>query len=101
LDHGYWLILDLGQIKLTGEFPELDLMSKLKVLRAGANFLYGQIPEGLFEMIMHLEEIDLSRNGFTGFVHSINSTNLKLLNLSLNSYQIHCLILLEAVRQWI
>ncbi|ONK75480.1 uncharacterized protein A4U43_C03F17300 [Asparagus officinalis] len=78
-------VLDLGLNKLSGELPELGSMSNLKVLRAGSNFLYGPIPEGLFESRVQLEEIDLSKNGFTGSIHSINSTNLKVLNLSTNS----------------
>ncbi|KAH7683541.1 Non-specific serine/threonine protein kinase protein [Dioscorea alata] len=78
-------VLDLGFNKLNGELPEMDSLPKLRVLRAGNNQLFGSLPEGLFETGVPLEELDLSGNGFTGFIANINSTSLKILNLSSNS----------------
>ncbi|MBA0803406.1 hypothetical protein Gohar_013616, partial [Gossypium harknessii] len=56
----------------------------LRVLRLGTNQLFGPVPVELLEGSGPLEELDLSRNGFTGSVRVINSTTLKVLNLSSN-----------------
>ncbi|KAJ6835485.1 putative inactive receptor kinase [Iris pallida] len=78
-------VLDLGRNKLSGELPELGDLTNLRVLRAGSNLLYGPVPEGLLESGMQLLEVDLSGNGFTGSIRSINSTTLKVVNLSSNA----------------
>lgn len=78
-------VLDLGKNKLSGTLPDFSEMGNLKILRVGWNFLYGMVPELLFETGMQLVEIDLSGNGFTGSVHSVNSTTLKVMNISSNS----------------
>lgn len=79
------IVLDLGQNMLTGELPSFGSMSNLKVLSAANNLLYGPISEDLFGDTMQLEELDLSGNGITGRIVTVNSTTLKSLNLSSNS----------------
>ncbi|GMH25141.1 hypothetical protein Nepgr_026984 [Nepenthes gracilis] len=76
--------LDLGNNVLTGELPSFGSWSNLNVLRLGNNQLYGEVPEELLTSSIRLEELDLSGNGFSGSVGSINSTTLKKLNLSRN-----------------
>ncbi|XP_010261133.1 PREDICTED: probable inactive receptor kinase At5g10020 [Nelumbo nucifera] len=77
-------VLDLGNNQLAGELPSFGSLPHLRVLRLGNNQLYGSIPEELLESLIPLEELDLSLNGFSGSVHGINSTTLKILNLSSN-----------------
>ncbi|XP_026665861.2 probable inactive receptor kinase At5g10020 [Phoenix dactylifera] len=78
-------VLDVGNNQLSGELPSFDSLRNLKTLRAGRNQLSGLIPEELFGSTMPLTELDLSGNRFTGYVRTINSTTLKVLNLSLNA----------------
>ncbi|KAF8411545.1 hypothetical protein HHK36_004099 [Tetracentron sinense] len=77
-------VLDLGNNQLGGELPSFSSLPRLRVLRVGNNQLYGSIPEELLESSIPLEELDLSSNGFSGPIHEINSTTLKVLNLSSN-----------------
>ncbi|XP_072972466.1 probable inactive receptor kinase At5g10020 [Typha angustifolia] len=78
-------VLDLNYNELSGELPQVGSLYNLKVFRVGNNLLSGSIPEDLFTNSMKLSEIDLSGNGFTGFMRAINSTSLKNLNLSSNA----------------
>ncbi|XP_078159586.1 leucine-rich receptor-like protein kinase family protein isoform X2 [Carex rostrata] len=78
-------VLDLGYNALTGELPSLASWFNLKVLRLCSNGFFGLLPQEIFQSTFHLIEIDLSRNGFTGSLPNINSTTLKILNLSSNS----------------
>ncbi|KAL5703840.1 hypothetical protein ACHQM5_022343 [Ranunculus cassubicifolius] len=78
-------ILDLADNELTGELPSFGSLPALRVFRAGSNMLYGALPEELFLGSIPLEEVDLSRNGFSGSTYDINSTTLKILNLSSNA----------------
>ncbi|XP_008811220.1 probable inactive receptor kinase At5g10020 [Phoenix dactylifera] len=78
-------VLDLGYNQLTGELPPLDSLYNLKVFRVGGNQLYGSIPEAVFGSSLQLIELDLSVNGFTGHIKAINSTTLKVLDLSSNA----------------
>ncbi|KAK1371659.1 Inactive receptor kinase [Heracleum sosnowskyi] len=77
-------VLDLGDNQLTGELPSLGDLPSLRVLRLGNNELYGSIPEALLGSSVPVEELDLSRNGFSGSIPKINSTTLSTLNLSVN-----------------
>ncbi|KAK4256727.1 hypothetical protein QN277_006414 [Acacia crassicarpa] len=77
-------VLDLGHNQISGELPSFGSLPSLRVLRLDSNLLYGSIPEELLETSMSLEELDLSANGFTGSIPSINSTSLNILNLSSN-----------------
>ncbi|GAB2282935.1 hypothetical protein Dimus_017471 [Dionaea muscipula] len=78
-------VLDLGSNAMNGLLPPLDGLPNLKILRLGNNMLFGQIPEELFTGSIPLQELDLSGNGFSGYVRVINSTTLRTLNLSSNS----------------
>ncbi|KAJ0988589.1 hypothetical protein J5N97_006945 [Dioscorea zingiberensis] len=78
-------VLDLGFNKLSGELPEMESLPRLRLLRAGNNQLFGSLPEGLLGRAVSLEELDLSGNGFTGFIDNVNFTSLKILNLSSNA----------------
>ncbi|KAA3473585.1 putative inactive receptor kinase [Gossypium australe] len=77
-------VLDLGDNLIAGSLPSFGSLPGLRVLRLGTNQLFGSVPVELLEGSVPLEELDLSRNGFTGSVHVINSTTLKVLNLSSN-----------------
>ncbi|KAF7834233.1 putative inactive receptor kinase [Senna tora] len=78
-------VLDLGHNQIRGELPSFgSSMPSLRILRLASNLLYGSISEELLESSFSLEELDLSCNGFTGSIHSINSTTLNILNLSSN-----------------
>ncbi|KAK3001883.1 hypothetical protein RJ639_020627 [Escallonia herrerae] len=77
-------VLDLGDNEISGELPPFGSLPNLHVLRLGNNQLYGSIPEELLESSIPLQELDLSGNGFSGPVHSVNSSSLRLLNLSSN-----------------
>ncbi|XVF61746.1 hypothetical protein PTKIN_Ptkin08bG0155200 [Pterospermum kingtungense] len=77
-------VLDLGDNLITGELPSFGSLPGLRVLRLGKNQLFGPVPVELLEGFVPLEELDLSHNGFTGSVRLINSTTLKVLNLSSN-----------------
>ncbi|WOG81798.1 hypothetical protein DCAR_0100949 [Daucus carota subsp. sativus] len=78
-------VLDLGDNQLTGELPSLGDLPSLRVLRLGNNQFYGSIPEELLGSAVPVEELDLSRNGFSGSIPKINSTTLSTLNLSVNA----------------
>ncbi|XXG87577.1 hypothetical protein AAC387_Pa11g2232 [Persea americana] len=80
-------VLDLSYNQLTGKLPSFDSSPSLRVLRAGNNHLTGSIPEELMSSSLQLEELDLSSNGFSGSIQGVNSTSLKVLNLSSNSLQ--------------
>ncbi|GMI67887.1 sucrose-induced receptor kinase 1 [Hibiscus trionum] len=77
-------VLDLGDNSIAGELPSFGSLPGLRVLRLGKNQLFGPVPVELLEGFVPLEELDLSRNGFTGSIPIINSTTLKVLNLSSN-----------------
>ncbi|KAL5818394.1 hypothetical protein ACOSQ4_022236 [Xanthoceras sorbifolium] len=77
-------VLDLEDNGISGELPSVGSLPNLKVLRLGNNQLFGKIPEELLESVIPIQELDLSGNGFTGSIHEINSTTLKVLNLSSN-----------------
>ncbi|XP_012492258.1 probable inactive receptor kinase At5g10020 [Gossypium raimondii] len=77
-------VLDLGDNLIAGSLPSFGSLPGLRVLRLGTNQLFGPVPVELLEGSVRLEELDLSRNGFTGSVRVINSTTLKVLNLSSN-----------------
>ncbi|XP_078429635.1 leucine-rich receptor-like protein kinase family protein [Wolffia australiana] len=76
--------LDVSNNRLSGELPSFDSLYNLRVLRASWNLLSGHLPQGLFGSSAALLELDLSGNGFTGQIFNINSTSLKVLNLSSN-----------------
>ncbi|MQM17950.1 hypothetical protein Taro_050932 [Colocasia esculenta] len=99
-------ILDVGDNQLTGELSSFEALTNLRVLHAGKNQLYGSLPLDLVGSSMALVELDLSGNGFTGKllivsvatdlkygvtvlvvgpIFNINSTSLKILNLSSNA----------------
>ncbi|RWR93067.1 putative inactive receptor kinase [Cinnamomum micranthum f. kanehirae] len=80
-------VLDLSYNQLTGKLPSFDSSPSLRVLRVGNNQLSGFIPEELLSSSLQLEELDLSSNGFSGSIQGVNSTSLKVLNLSSNSLQ--------------
>ncbi|KAG6475203.1 probable inactive receptor kinase At5g10020 [Zingiber officinale] len=77
-------MLDVSNNQLTGELPAFDSVYSLKVFRAAGNKLYGSMPRALLASPLQLQEIDLSGNGLTGNALDVNSTSLKLLNLSSN-----------------
>ncbi|MBA0561108.1 hypothetical protein Golob_017961, partial [Gossypium lobatum] len=77
-------VLDLGDNLIAGSLPSFGSLPGLRILRLGTNQLFGPVPVELLEGSVPLEELDLSRNGFTGLVRVINSTTLKVLNLSSN-----------------
>ncbi|KAI4374150.1 hypothetical protein MLD38_012178 [Melastoma candidum] len=77
-------VLDLGNNSITGQLPSFSSLPNLKILRLGNNLLFGSMPEALFETGSQLQELDLSGNGFTGSISTVNSTTLKILNLSSN-----------------
>ncbi|OVA13664.1 Protein kinase domain [Macleaya cordata] len=77
-------VLDLGDNQIFGELPSFGSLPTLRILRVGNNQLQGPIPEEFFATLIPLEELDLSRNGFSGSIYNINSTTLKSLNLSSN-----------------
>ncbi|GMP35968.1 hypothetical protein CsSME_00008224 [Camellia sinensis var. sinensis] len=83
------LSMDLHNISslantINGQLPSFGSLPNLHVLRLGNNQLFGLIPEELLESLIHLKELDLSGNGFSGPIHVINSTTLSILNLSSN-----------------
>ncbi|KAL8487467.1 hypothetical protein ACS0TY_023953 [Phlomoides rotata] len=79
--------LSLSNNKITGSIPDsLIDSSSLSVIRLRGNRFNGSIPESLFHM--KLEEVDLSRNGLTGFIPSASSKlfeNLEIMDLSENN----------------
>ncbi|XP_017985484.1 PREDICTED: probable inactive receptor kinase At5g10020 [Theobroma cacao] len=77
-------VLDLGDNWITGQLPSFGSLPGLHVLRLGKNQLFGPVPEELLVGFVPLEELDLNHNGFTGSIRVINSTTLKVLNLSSN-----------------
>ncbi|KAA8530918.1 hypothetical protein F0562_005623 [Nyssa sinensis] len=78
-------VLDLGNNQIIGELPSFGSLPNLRILRLGNNVLNGPIPEELLESSIPLEELDLSGNGFSDSIHVINSTTMKILNLSSNA----------------
>lgn len=57
--------LDLGNNKLSGEFPEfVARLQAIKVLDLSGNMFSGTIPEGLTRL--NLEKLNLSHNNFSG-----------------------------------
>ncbi|KAK9949735.1 hypothetical protein M0R45_005251 [Rubus argutus] len=81
-------VLDLGGNQITGKLPSFGSLPNLRVLRLANNQFVGEIPEELLESSIPIEELDLSGNGFTGSIIGINSTTLKVLNLSSNGNKI-------------
>lgn len=77
-------VLDLGDNMIGGELPSFDSLFNLRVLRLHNNQLYGEIPGELLTTSIHLMELDLSGNGFSGSIRGINSTTLEILDLSSN-----------------
>lgn len=58
--------LDVSNNQLSGELPSFDSVFSLRVFRAVANKLHGSVPGALLASTLHLSELDLSGNGFTG-----------------------------------
>ncbi|KAI4365462.1 hypothetical protein MLD38_021447 [Melastoma candidum] len=77
-------VLDLSNNSITGLFPSFSSLPNLKILKLRNNLLFGSMPESLFEAGSQLQELDLSGNGFTGSISTVNSMTLKILNLSSN-----------------
>ncbi|KAJ6737127.1 hypothetical protein OIU85_019216 [Salix viminalis] len=77
-------VLDLRNNGINGELPSFGSLTNLKVLRLGNNQLFGGIPEELLNGSIPIEELDLSGNGFTGYINAIHSTTLNVLNVSSN-----------------
>ncbi|CAN7113956.1 unnamed protein product [Brassica rapa subsp. narinosa] len=77
-------VLDLENNEINGELPRFGSQPNLKILRLARNQLFGAVPGELLQSSIPLQELDLSRNGFTGSISEINSTTLTLLNLSSN-----------------
>ncbi|CAN6176286.1 unnamed protein product [Urochloa humidicola] len=77
-------VLDLSNNGLGGTVPRLDAWFSLEIFRVAGNGLFGMMPEALLQNSMRLVEVDLSRNGFSGSLPTVNSTTLKVLNLSSN-----------------
>ncbi|XP_074562931.1 putative inactive receptor kinase At5g10020 [Curcuma longa] len=77
-------VLDVSDNQLTGELPAFNSVYSLKIFRASGNYLNGSIPGALLASSLQLQEIDLSGNELTGNALDVNSTSLKLLNLSFN-----------------
>ncbi|KAI7755550.1 hypothetical protein M8C21_014091 [Ambrosia artemisiifolia] len=77
-------VLDLSDNELNGKLPSLGMLPNLEVLRLSNAQLFGPVPEELFEGLIPLKVVDLSRNGFSGSIPKINSTSLITLNLSSN-----------------
>ncbi|KAL1207900.1 putative inactive receptor kinase [Cardamine amara subsp. amara] len=77
-------VLDLENNQVNGELPHFGSQPSLRVLKLSRNQLFGLVPEELLQSSIPLEELDLSRNGFTGSISEINSTTLTMLNLSSN-----------------
>ncbi|KAM0936849.1 putative protein kinase RLK-Pelle-LRR-III family [Dioscorea sansibarensis] len=78
-------VLDVSGNQIGGQLPKLEPLTNLRVFKAGNNRLFGPVPVELFGNGMPLLELHLNANGFSGSVGSINSTTLKVLNLSSNS----------------
>ncbi|KAG5611709.1 hypothetical protein H5410_022990 [Solanum commersonii] len=78
------MVLDLGNNAIMGQLPSTGFMHNLRVLRLGNNQLYGLIPDELLQGTGPLEELDLSGNGFSGSILIVNSTKLRVLNISSN-----------------
>lgn len=76
--------LDLSNTGIGGMLPRIDSWFSLAVFKVAGNGLFGMMPETLLHNSMRLVEVDLSRNGFSGPVPLVNSTTLKMLNLSSN-----------------
>ncbi|KNA18304.1 hypothetical protein SOVF_072120 [Spinacia oleracea] len=76
--------LDLGDNMIGGELPSFGSLNNLRVLCLRNNQLYGEIPGELLTTSIHLIELDLSGNGFSGSIRGINSTTLEILDLSSN-----------------
>ncbi|XP_010453020.1 PREDICTED: probable inactive receptor kinase At5g10020 [Camelina sativa] len=78
-------VIDLENNQINGELPRFGSQPSLRVLKLARNQLFGLVPEELLQSSIPLQELDLSRNGFTGSISVINSTTLNLLNLSSNA----------------
>lgn len=78
-------VLDVSGNQIGGQLPKLESLTNMKVFKAGNNRLFGPVPVELFGDRMPLLELHLNANAFSGSVSSINSTTLKVLNLSSNS----------------
>ncbi|XP_015074035.1 probable inactive receptor kinase At5g10020 [Solanum pennellii] len=78
------MVLDLGNNAIMGQLPSTGFMHNLRVLRLGNNQLYGLIPDELLQGTGPLVELDLSGNGFSGSIPIVNSTKLRVLNISSN-----------------
>ncbi|KAF8080624.1 hypothetical protein N665_0932s0024 [Sinapis alba] len=77
-------VLDLENNQINGELPRFGSQPSLRILKLARNQLFGAVPGELLQSSIPLQELDLSRNGFTGSITEINSTTLTLLNLSSN-----------------
>ncbi|GJN10950.1 hypothetical protein PR202_ga29100 [Eleusine coracana subsp. coracana] len=77
-------VLDLSNNGIGGTVPKLDSWFSLEIFKVAGNGLFGMMPEALLQNSMRLIEVDLSRNGFSGSLPPVNSTTLKVLNLSSN-----------------
>ncbi|XP_065873711.1 probable inactive receptor kinase At5g10020 [Euphorbia lathyris] len=77
-------VMDLSHNMINGELPSFESLRSLRELRLQNNQLFGAIPVELFNGSVPIENLDLSGNGFTGFIHAVDSTTLNILNLSSN-----------------
>ncbi|KFK28182.1 hypothetical protein AALP_AA8G482900 [Arabis alpina] len=77
-------VLDLENNQINSVLPSFGSLPSLKILKLGSNQLFGNVPEKLLQSSIQLQELDLSRNGFTGSLREINSSSLNVLNLSFN-----------------
>jgi Leucine-rich repeat (LRR) protein len=78
--------LSLASNSLTGAFPDVSALPKLKMLYLSGNRLAGQIPDDAFAA--SLKKLHLSDNAFTGPVpSSITSPGLLELRLSKNGHR--------------
>lgn len=60
-------VIDLENNEINGELPRFGSQPpSLKILRLARNQLFGEVPKELLQSSIPLQELDLSRNGFTG-----------------------------------
>ncbi|CAN8236844.1 unnamed protein product [Cochlearia groenlandica] len=77
-------VVDLENNQINGELPPFGSQPSLRILKLARNQLFGLVPQELLQRSIPMQELDLSRNGFTGSISEINSTTLTMLNLSSN-----------------
>ncbi|WCJ31796.1 Leucine-rich receptor-like protein kinase family protein [Euphorbia peplus] len=77
-------VLDLSYNMINGELPSFESLLSLTELYLQNNQLFGAIPVELLNGSVPIEILDLSGNGFTGFIQEVTPTSLTVLNLSSN-----------------